>query len=258
MHVIIGALMVVGSFILAMDYMSMEFDGFLNVYSGILLVGVPIGLTIMTYRFATIWEAIRALVDSLVRNPARERERLGRALVEFGREVRRDKAASASNVIESEPDPMFRRLGRHVLQKTDIAEIEADALITGRREIARYEDGAKVFSTLGDFAPAMGMIGTVIGLIQLLANMRDFDKLGPGMAIALLTTFYGLILGHLVYLPLARIINDYASSRAQNLNLVTDAMMKIVRRRPMHEIQDVAETSETPRAKGAETVARRA
>lgn len=257
MHVIIGAIIVVGSFVLAMDYMSMEFDGFLNVYSGILLGGVPIGLTIMTYRFKTVFGAFRALFDALVRNPIRERDRLAEALVRFGREVRRDKALAASNLLEAEPDPLFKQLGRHVLQKTDIAEIETDALITGRRELARFEEGARVFSTLGDFAPAMGMIGTVIGLIQLLANMRDFEKLGPGMAIALLTTFYGLILGHLVYLPLARIINDYASSRAQNLNLVADGMMKIARRRPMHEIQDVAQTRETPRA-ATETATRSA
>ena len=57
MHVIIGALIVVGTFLWAMQYMTMEFDGFLNVYSGILLGGVPIGLTILTYRFATLADA---------------------------------------------------------------------------------------------------------------------------------------------------------------------------------------------------------
>ena len=61
MHVIIGALVVVGTFLWAMQYMTMEFDGFLNVYSGILLGGVPIGLTILTFRFSSLGQAIRGL-----------------------------------------------------------------------------------------------------------------------------------------------------------------------------------------------------
>ncbi len=85
----------------------------------------------------------------------------------------------------------------------------------------------------------MGMIGTVIGLIKLLANLQDFENLGPGMAIALLTTFYGLLLAHLAYLPLSRLIADRRSQRAENLNLVADTMVKIARHRPLHEIQQV-------------------
>ncbi len=244
MHVIIGALIVVGTFLLALQYMTMEFDGFLNVYSAILLGGVPIGLTILTYRFATLGQAVRGLVRTLFSNPARDRKRLAQKIVAFAREVRRDRGLAASNIVDGESDPVFRTLGRHVIQNTDEAEIEADAVIVGRRDLEDFRRAEKVLSTLGDFAPAMGMIGTVIGLIQLLANMRDFEKLGPGMAIALLTTFYGLLLAHLLYLPLARLVGDHMQQRAENVNLVTEAMLKLSRRRPLHEVQEmVGETS---------------
>ena len=239
MHVIIGALIVVGTFLWAMQYMSAEFDGFLNIYSGILLGGVPIGLTILTYRFATLGRAIRGLLQTLVHSPERDRERLAANIVAFGREVRRDKALAASTLLESDPDPVFKALGRHVLQGSHEGEIEADAVVIGRRELDNFESAHKVLSTLGDLAPAMGMIGTVIGLIQLLANMRDFEKLGPGMAIALLTTFYGLLLAHLLYLPLARLVADHCAGRAANINLVTEAMLKLARKRPIHEVQEL-------------------
>lgn len=239
MHVILGALIIASAFGLALQYMSQDFDGFLNYYSIILLVGVPLGGVILTYRFTTLWEAIVALGRSIVGSPGRERDRIAKNLLAFGREVRRDKALQASAILEQEKDPVFRVLGRLVLQKTDAEEIEADALVLGRRELSGFRQGERVFSTLGDLAPAMGMIGTVIGLIQLLANMRDFEKLGPGMAIALLTTFYGLILAHLVYLPLSRMIADYGARRAENLSMIADGMMKIARRRPLHELSDV-------------------
>lgn len=243
MHVIIGALIVIGSFLLAMDYMSMEFDGFLNMYSGILLLGVPIGLTVLTYPFATLWAAARGFLRALIQNPERDRRRIAENLVAFGKEVRRDRGVAASAILEAERDPLFRHLGRHVLQGTDVEEIEADAVVVGRRELEVFKRSEKVLSALGDFAPAMGMIGTVIGLIQLLANMRDFEKLGPGMAIALLTTFYGLLLAHLIYLPLARMVADHGAQRGENANLVIDGMLKLARRRPIHEIQELVGAS---------------
>jgi len=239
MHVIIGALIVAGTFLWSMQYMSLEFDGFLNLYSAILLGGVPIGLTILTFRFASLAQAARGFFRTLGQSPERDRQRLAQNIVAFGREVRRDRGVAASAILDGERDPVFKALGRHVIQGTDEVEIEADAVVLGRRELEELERAEKVLATMGDFAPAMGMIGTVIGLIQLLANMRDFEKLGPGMAIALLTTFYGLLLAHLLYLPLARLVADHAQSRAANINLVVEGMLKLARKRPLHEVQEL-------------------
>ena len=63
--------------------------------------------------------------------------------------------------------------------------------------------GAEIFSTLGGFAPALGLIGTLIGLVQMLQSMDDPSSIGPAMAVALLTTFYGAILANLVFNPIA-------------------------------------------------------
>lgn len=239
MHIVLGALIVIGSFLLSMDYMDAEFSGFLNIYSIILLTGVPIGLTILTYNFTTLAKGLRGFGRALIHNPVRDRERLSKNLVAFGREVRRDRGAAASAILEADPDPVFRHVGRLVLQNVDAQEIDVDAMILGRRDLEPMRASERILNSLGDFAPAMGMIGTVIGLIQLLANMKDFEKLGPGMAIALLTTFYGLILAHLLYLPLARIVAERANHRAENLGLIVEGMLKLTRRRPIHEVEGV-------------------
>ncbi|MCG8416688.1 MAG: MotA/TolQ/ExbB proton channel family protein [Proteobacteria bacterium] len=239
MHIIIGALVVVGSFVVAMQYISMDFSGFLNIYSAILLSGVPLGLMILTYPFSTLRSALSGLAMALFHRPERSRELLTRKLLAFARETRRERGLAADRILQGVPEPVFQRLGRQVLQETNPEEIELDASIYGRRVIEPYQQAEKVLSSLGDFAPAMGMIGTVIGLIQLLANMRDFEKLGPGMAIALLTTFYGLILAHLFYLPLARMVATRGSQRSENINMVIEAMLKLARRRPLHEVQEV-------------------
>ncbi|MEE4251158.1 MAG: flagellar motor protein PomA [Alcanivoracaceae bacterium] len=72
-----------------------------------------------------------------------------------------------------------------------------------QQTIDHHTWGAKVFSATGDVAPAMGMIGTLIGLVQMLSNMDDPKSIGPAMAVALLTTLYGAMLANMVALPLA-------------------------------------------------------
>ena len=72
-----------------------------------------------------------------------------------------------------------------------------------QQTIDRHSWGAKVFTATGDVAPAMGMIGTLIGLVQMLSSMDDPKKIGPAMAVALLTTLYGAMLANIVALPIA-------------------------------------------------------
>ncbi len=67
----------------------------------------------------------------------------------------------------------------------------------------RHQSGKKIVDQMGAMAPSFGMIGTLIGLIAMLKNLNDPSNIGTGMAIALLTTFYGALLANMVFLPLA-------------------------------------------------------
>ncbi len=67
----------------------------------------------------------------------------------------------------------------------------------------RHQKGAGILRQAGTVAPAMGLIGTLIGLVQMLGNLDDPDSIGPSMAIAQLTTLYGAIMANMVFAPLA-------------------------------------------------------
>jgi chemotaxis protein MotA len=69
--------------------------------------------------------------------------------------------------------------------------------------IERHKVGHKILMTMGKYAPAFGMIGTLIGLIQMLRSLNDPSQIGAGMAVALITTFYGALLANLVFVPMA-------------------------------------------------------
>lgn len=91
----------------------------------------------------------------------------------------------------------------------------------------RHTNGAKIFSDLTGMAPAMGMIGTLIGLVAMLANMDDPKSIGPAMAVALLTTLYGAVLANAVTEPIADKLSLRAAEEAMVKNLVIDALLAI-------------------------------
>ena len=95
--------------------------------------------------------------------------------------------------------------------------------------IQRHTTGQKVFKGMGASAPAFGMIGTLIGLVQMLANMSNPHEIGPAMAVALLTTLYGALLANLIFLPLADKLALRSQQEQITKNLVLDGVLGIAR-----------------------------
>ncbi|MFT2097161.1 flagellar motor protein PomA [Marinomonas sp. 2405UD66-6] len=91
----------------------------------------------------------------------------------------------------------------------------------------RHSSGAKIFKAFGDVAPAMGMIGTLVGLVQMLANLSDPSSIGPAMAIALLTTLYGAMVANMVCLPIQAKLNARAEEELTCQKLILDALLAI-------------------------------
>ncbi len=93
--------------------------------------------------------------------------------------------------------------------------------------LQRHEWGAKIFSAIGDVGPAMGMIGTLIGLVAMLANMDDPKSIGPAMAIALLTTLYGAMLATMFAIPVADKLTLRREEEGRIKSMIVDALMAI-------------------------------
>ena len=91
----------------------------------------------------------------------------------------------------------------------------------------RHKVGIGIFRALGDVAPAMGMIGTLVGLVAMLSNMDDPKSIGPSMAVALLTTLYGAIIANMVAIPIADKLTLRMGEEMLNRNLIMDAVLAI-------------------------------
>lgn len=93
--------------------------------------------------------------------------------------------------------------------------------------IARHERSENIFRAIGDVAPAMGMIGTLVGLVQMLSNMDDPKKIGPAMAVALLTTLYGAVIANVIALPIADKLAHRNEDERLNRTLILESIVCI-------------------------------
>lgn len=93
--------------------------------------------------------------------------------------------------------------------------------------IQRLSEGQRVFTAIGDSAPAFGMIGTLVGLVQMLSNMDDPSKIGPAMAVAILTTLYGAVVANLIAIPIAEKLGAKADTEMVNQSLIIDGILHI-------------------------------
>jgi chemotaxis protein MotA len=126
-----------------------------------------------------------------------------RSIVSLAEVARRDGLLALENKLD-EVDNQFIVMGIQMAVDGTRPEVMEDILRTEIDAVAtRHRDGKALLDCMGRFAPAFGMIGTLMGLVIMLGDMSDPSKIGAGMAVALLTTLYGAVASNVVFLPFA-------------------------------------------------------
>jgi len=175
---------------------------FFNVPSLMITVGGTIAATLTNFPLAKVIGTVKVAKNVFMHKEPHPSGIIGK-LVEFGIKARRDGILVLEEQIEQEEDSFLQKGLRLAVDGTDpdvIREILSRDLDFLEQ---RHETGHKIFKAMGAFAPAFGMIGTLIGLVQMLRTLDDPSKIGMGMATALLTTFYGAIMANMVFIPMA-------------------------------------------------------
>lgn len=175
---------------------------FIDVPSIMIVIGGTLGATMINYPLREIFGVFKVVKNAFFTSNISSKE-LIRMFVDFGYKSRKEGLLSLeSEVKKLKEDFLKKGLGLSIdgMEPQEIREILETEIDFIR---SRHSLGAEIFTTMGSFAPAMGMIGTLIGLVQMLQSMDDPGKIGPSMAVALITTFYGAILANIVCLPIA-------------------------------------------------------
>jgi chemotaxis protein MotA len=167
-----------------------------------IVMGGTLAITLISYPFSDVLSVIKVLKNVFMYKIPQPSTILPE-IVELARIARREGILALEKRVKKMNEPF---LNKGVEMVVDGMEPDAIRGILENELIfteERHKKGAEIFTVMGTFAPAMGMIGTLIGLVQMLMVMDDPKSIGPGMAVALITTFYGSIMANLMFLPVA-------------------------------------------------------
>lgn len=148
-------------------------------------------------------------------------------MVKYAERARREGMLALEEDSENETDPFLRKGLRLAVDGTDPQLLEK-ILETDVEQIEnRHSEGARILNAGGTFAPAFGMIGTLIGLVNMLANLSDPTQIGAGMATALITTFYGAVLANAFFLPMAGKLETRSKEEMVIKEMIIEGIMAI-------------------------------
>lgn len=177
-----------------------SFHDFLNYPSIMIVVGGAMTSALVCFPLKTFLGAMRSVRQVFVNRP-QNRPDLIAQLVSLAETARRDGLLSLENRLPEISHP-FIRLGIELAVDGTRPEVVEEILRSEMESVAqRHRSGKSLIDQLGRFAPAYGMIGTLLGLVIMLGQLNDPEAVGPGMAVALVTTLYGSVLANLVLLP---------------------------------------------------------
>lgn len=199
---------------------------FWDLPSLILVVGGTLGATVVSVpadQLRQVFRVLRAAFSSRMRTP----DEVIPLLVHFAEKARREGLLAMEEEASQLDDPFLRKGLQLVVDGVDpelvreVLEIEIQFLEE------RHAMGRRIFQIAGNFAPAFGMLGTVVGLIQMLVNLSNSSALGKGMALALITTFYGAILANVVFLPIANKLAAKSEQEVLLMHLAVEGVLAI-------------------------------
>jgi chemotaxis protein MotA len=176
---------------------------FLDVPSILIVVGGTFLVTTVSFSLGEIAAAQRLMLRAAVYHAETPQNAVWQALYLADLARKRGRLA-LQNVTEQLHDaPFLYRAITMVVDGVPAEEVERILARDAEAAFERHQRSAGILRRAGEVAPAMGLIGTLIGLVQMLGSLDDPSSIGPAMAVALLTTFYGAVLANMVFNPLA-------------------------------------------------------
>ncbi|MBW2317129.1 MAG: flagellar motor protein [Deltaproteobacteria bacterium] len=175
---------------------------FINYPSLMIVAGGTLGTTMINYPLKEVIGVISVLKNVFFTKASSAKDII-KQFSDFSNKARREGILALESEVTNLNEEFLQKgiqLSIDGLEPQSIREI-LETEISYIQD--RHKLGAEIFTTMGTYAPALGMVGTLVGLVQMLQNMSDPSAIGPAMAVALLTTFYGAVAANLLFMPIA-------------------------------------------------------
>lgn len=195
--------------------------------AAIIVVGGTVGAVLLNAPLKTFLAAFRQL-QHVFFEAAHSPDTVIEQLIEYATQARKGGIASLERHASSIEDPFLRKALNLAVDGTDLQELRKMMELEMNIHEARAEAEAKVFEQAGGYAPTVGIIGAVMGLIQVMKNLANIDEVGHGIAVSFVATVYGVGLANLFCLPVAGKIKARAAEETHMQEMVLEGVCGIV------------------------------
>lgn len=199
---------------------------FINIPSLLIVAGGTVAVTFIKFKMGDVIGSIQVAMKAFI-TKMEAPENIIKEMVDFTRIAKKEGLIALDK--ETPSDEFSAKALRYLSDGYDEGLIEDMLNKDIRLMTERHSLGQSVFKSMGDAAPAFGMIGTLIGLVQMLSSMDDPAAIGPSMAVALLTTLYGAVIANLICLPLADKLSLNSDKEKLNKSIILEAAIAINR-----------------------------
>jgi len=199
---------------------------FLHLPAIVVVVGGGVASTLISYKLSEMKRIMKVAIKVFIGKETEQGNTI-KQLVELSMKARRDGLLSLEAEQEQIEDDFLKESLQLVVDGVE-PEIIVDSMDLEIENMkARHDKGSGLFKTMGSLFPAWGMIGTLIGLIQLLKGLDDPSKIGPAMAVALITTFYGSVLANFICNPVASKLALKSKEEIQEKRMIIEGVLSI-------------------------------
>ena len=175
---------------------------FIDVPSMLIVIGGTVGVLLVGYPLQKCISVIGVALKTFMYKVDSGADVIAK-LVELAQVVRKDGILALESEVGNIDNEFMAKGLQMAIDGQEPAAIEDILYMEMDKVSERHSIGADMFTALGTYAPSMGMIGTLVGLVLMLQNMSDPSSIGPSMSVALLTTFYGALLANILFLPMS-------------------------------------------------------
>lgn len=220
---LIGIISGVGLIVLAI-IVGGDIHNFLNIPGIMIVFGGTMAATLLTFQFNDVLAAIKSAYF-VFSSPKQDPQELINTMVKLGTISRRDGLLSLVDVKTN--SPFLKRVCNLIADAADEETLRSAMRTEIDSMQMRHFKVQDVFKKMGIYAPSFGMLGTMIGLIQMLSLLGEPATLGPAMAVALLTTFYGSLLATVIFLPIAGKLRSRTMQEVMNFEIIFQGAVSI-------------------------------
>ena len=208
----------------------------INIPSLLIVGAGSMGIVMMKFSLGQFFGAVKIAMKTLFNKQEKPSEVIDK-IVELADTARKNGMLALENV---EINSNFLKMGvQYLIDGVDREFMEETLNNEMVRTVERHMQGQQIFKAVGDVGPAMGIIGTLIGLVQMLSNMSDPKSLGPAMAVAMLTTLYGAILANMIAIPIADKLELRSKEEQIRKSMMIDGLLGIQKGQNPRIIRDL-------------------